>query len=178
MKSSAGTRKKKKRPGEYVFAARLESMGEGDAWTVFRVPFSVEEVFGTPSRVSVKGTVNGFPFRSSLFPMGDGQHFMMVNPQLWKGAKIKEGRAVQVALRLDSDIPVSEIPRDFKAALSRNTAARSLFEKLPYTEKKEYIRWVMAARRVETRARRVRKAVDMIMKGRRSGEKMDDPSES
>jgi len=83
-----------------------------------------------------------------------------------------------VALRLDSDIPVSEIPRDFKAALSRNAAAQSLFDKLPYTEKKEYIRWVMAARRVETRARRVRKALDMIMKGRRSGAKMDDPSES
>jgi hypothetical protein len=32
-------------------------------------PFDVVEVFGTRARVPVRGTINGYPFRSSLMPM-------------------------------------------------------------------------------------------------------------
>jgi Domain of unknown function (DUF1905)/Bacteriocin-protection, YdeI or OmpD-Associated len=167
--SSKRAGKTKSRPGVHVFSTRLESMGEDDAWSVFRIPFSVEEVFGTRDRVSVKGTINGFPFRSSLFPMGDGQHFMMVNQQMWEGAKIKEGRAVEVALQLDPDIRTLEMPHDLKTALARNKTARHLFEKLAYSRKKEYIRWIEAARRPETRIRRLRHAVAMIAQGRPYG---------
>jgi len=38
----------------------------------------VQETFGTKGRVPVKGTINGYPFRSSLMPMG-GCHMMPVN---------------------------------------------------------------------------------------------------
>lgn len=176
--SSKKVGKAKSRPGVHVFSTRLESMGEGDAWSVFRIPFSAEEVFGTRDRVSVKGTINGFPFRSSLFPMGDGQHFMMVNQQMWEGAKIKEGRVVEVALKLDPDIRILEMPHDLKTALARNKTARHLFEKLAYSRKKEYIRWIEAAKRPETRVQRIRKAIMLIVRGRKPGEKLDDSVEA
>jgi Bacteriocin-protection, YdeI or OmpD-Associated/Domain of unknown function (DUF1905) len=172
--SSKRTGRVKSRPGVHVFTTRLESMGEGDAWSVFRIPFSVEEVFGTRARVSVKGTINGFPFRSSLFPMGDSQHFMMVNQQMWAGAKIKEGRGVEVALQLDTAIRTVEMPHELKTALARNKTARHLFEKLAYSHKREFIRWIEAAKRPETRMQRIRKTVMMIVKGRKQGEKLDD----
>jgi hypothetical protein len=38
-------------------------------------PIDVRETFGTRGRVPVKGTINGYPFRSSLMPMG-GCHMM------------------------------------------------------------------------------------------------------
>lgn len=163
--------KVKPRPGVLAFKTRLESMGEGDAWTVFRMPFSVEEVFGTRARVPVKGTINGFPFRSSLFPMGEGRHFMMVNKEMWEGAKIQEGRAVQVVLQKDTDVRTVKVPRDLKTALFQNKTARNLFEKLSYIHKKEFIRWVESAKRPETRARRIRSAVTMITQGRTYGSK-------
>ena len=40
------------------FKATLERPDIRGAWTFIRVPFSVEEEFGTRSRVAVKGSVN------------------------------------------------------------------------------------------------------------------------
>ena len=144
-------------------------MGEGEDWTVFRMPFSVEEVFGTGGRVPVKGTINGFPFRSSLFPMGEGRHFMMVNKEMWEGAKIREGRPVEVILQKDTDVRTIPVPRDLKTALSQNKTARNFFEKLSLTHKREFIRWIESAKRSETRARRIRNAVTRIAQGRTYG---------
>jgi hypothetical protein len=61
------------------FTAQLEAVGPNGAWTFMTVPFNVEEVFGSKARVAVAGTINGFPFHSSLMPNGDGTHCMMVN---------------------------------------------------------------------------------------------------
>ena len=48
-------------------------MGPGKAWTCLVAPFSVEKAWGTRARVAIKGTVNGFNYRTSLFPMGGGE---------------------------------------------------------------------------------------------------------
>lgn len=61
------------------FQTKLQSMGPKGAWTALLVPFNVEKVFGSKARISVKGTINGFRYRTSIFPMGDGTHMMMVN---------------------------------------------------------------------------------------------------
>ena len=51
------------------FTVKLEGV-EGTAVAWLNAPFDVEETFGTYARVPVRGTINGFPFRSSLMPMG------------------------------------------------------------------------------------------------------------
>jgi Domain of unknown function (DUF1905) len=64
------------------FQASLVSKGPEGAWTYFSVPFDVHQVFGTKSRVAVRGTINGFAFRNSLMPDGDGTHSMMFSKEL------------------------------------------------------------------------------------------------
>src|SRR5688500_13491790 len=59
------------------FRVLLEK-AEGSEATGFYVPFDVLKVFGTRARVPVRGTINGFPFRSSIAPMGEGRHCMVV----------------------------------------------------------------------------------------------------
>ncbi|MGA7379798.1 MAG: DUF1905 domain-containing protein, partial [Terriglobales bacterium] len=51
---------------------------EGSSVAALAAPFDVKQVFGTIARVPVRGTINGFRFRSSLMPMG-GCHYMAVN---------------------------------------------------------------------------------------------------
>jgi hypothetical protein len=58
------------------FTVKLEGRGTSMSW--LNPPFDVVKVFGTRARVPVRGTINGFPFRSSLMPMG-GCHGMPVN---------------------------------------------------------------------------------------------------
>ncbi len=65
----------------------------GSEVAALKPPFDVVRVFQRKGRVPVKGTINGFPFRSSLMNMGEG-HMMVVNPQLRAGAQRKGGDTV------------------------------------------------------------------------------------
>ena len=66
------------------FKVKLDGM-EGSEVAALSVPFDVEKMFGTRARVAVRGTINHFPFRSSLMPMG-GCHRMVVNKTIRDGA--------------------------------------------------------------------------------------------
>jgi hypothetical protein len=58
---------------------KVKLMGQaGSEVAALKPPFDVVEVFQRKGRVPVKGTIDGFPFRSSLMNMGDG-HMMVVN---------------------------------------------------------------------------------------------------
>jgi hypothetical protein len=148
------------------FETKLVPMGEGNAWTGRIVPFSVEEVFGTKARVSIKGTINDFPIQSSLFPNGDGTHMLMVNKAMQQGAKVKTGDKVRVALEQDTAPRVVAVPKDLQAALNKNKTAKKLFERLPPSHKKDYVRHIDEAKKVETRQRRVRKTIEKLLETR------------
>jgi hypothetical protein len=54
-----------------------------------------------------------------------------------------------------------EVPDDFKAMLGQNKKARSFFEALSYGYKKEYVDWIISAKRAETRKERMQKTIMM-----------------
>src|SRR3984893_16315947 len=85
----------------------------GTEVAALKPPFDVVEVFQCKGRVPVKGTINGFPFRSSLMNMGDG-HMMPVNAQLRAGAHCKAGDTLAVLMELDEDKRTVEVPADLK----------------------------------------------------------------
>lgn len=70
------------------FRVELEKVENSEA-TSITIPFDVKEVFGTRARVPVRGTINRFPFRSSIFPMGKGKHYMVVNKAVREGQRLK-----------------------------------------------------------------------------------------
>ena len=126
------------------------------------IPFNVEEVFGTRARVPVTGTINGFAFRSSIFPQGNGVHYMVVNKTMREGAKVRVGDRVEVLLERDDAPRVVKPPPDFARALKASKAASARWEKLSYTHQKEYVKSIEEAKKPETRARRIEKALDQL----------------
>lgn len=56
------------------FEVKLEKQTHSEA-TSFVVPFDVQIVFGTRAQVKVRGTINSYPFRTSIAPMGGGKHY-------------------------------------------------------------------------------------------------------
>jgi len=146
-----------------TFKSKLVSEGPGGAWTFMKIPFNVEKVWGTRARLSVKGTINGLAFRSSIFPMGNGTHSMMVNKQMQAGAKAKPGDTVKVVMAPDTTPRLVAVPSELKKAFARNKAAQAAFEKMPYSHKKEYVEYIVEAKQAETRARRVAKALPMMV---------------
>lgn len=131
------------------------------------IPFDVEKVFGTRARVPVRGTVNGFAFRSSIFPTGDGHHYMVVNREVRAGAKVKGGDTVTVQMERDDEPRTVKPPADLARALKANKTASAAWEKLSYTRQKEYANAVEEAKKPETRARRVEKAVTELAAGKK-----------
>jgi hypothetical protein len=60
----------------------------------------------------------------------------------------------------------AELPPDLQQALEENDAARLTFERFPPSKRREYVEWVVEAKREETRQRRIRTAVEWLAEGR------------
>ena len=134
---------------------------EGSSAAALKPPFDVVEVFQRKGRVPVKGTINGFPFRSSLMNMGDG-HMMVVNADLRAGAKCKAGDTVSVVMELDAEKRTVELPADLKKIIHADPATKEAWAKLAFTHQKEHVRAIEDAKRPETREKRIAAMMDML----------------
>lgn len=63
--------------------------------------------------------------------------------------------------------PMPAAPADLVSALSKNKAAKATFEAFPPGCKREYIEWIVEAKREETRAKRLAQAVEWMAEGKR-----------
>lgn len=61
--------------------------------------------------------------------------------------------------------PPLAAPDDFRAALDSVPEAAALFDRLAPSHKKEYVRWIVEAKKAETRASRIVKAVEKLGQG-------------
>jgi hypothetical protein len=154
-------------PTKKSFRVKLEACTGSEA-ARFTVPFDAEKVFGTRARVPVRGTVNGHPFRSSIFPTGDGRHYMVVNRETREGANVRAGDTVGFVMERDEGPRVVTAPAELARALRANRGAKAAWDKLSYTRQKEHARAVEEAKRPETRARRVEKAIAELSAGAKS----------
>ncbi len=66
---------------------------------------------------------------------------------------------------------VPDTPSWFEEALDKNPAARSHFNKLAPSYRRNYIGWIMNAKQVETKLRRLGEAINMLSKGEKLGMK-------
>jgi hypothetical protein len=149
------------------FKAKLTAIGPKGAWTILPIPFNVAEIFATKARVPVTGTMNGFPFRNSLMPEGDGTHRMMVGKELQAGAKAQAGDTVSVVMKRDDQERRVDVPAELSAALKKNKQAAAFFADLSPSCKAEYASWIASAKQAETRASRATKAAEMLVAGKK-----------
>lgn len=142
------------------FKVKLEGEpGSSAAW--LNAPFDVPETFGTRARVPVRGTINGFPFRSSLMPMG-GCHGMAVNRAMREGARAKAGDVVDVVMEHDEEDRTVEAPPELQRELAKSKKAQERWEELSFTHKKEMANSVRDAKQEETKKRRLTKVMEIL----------------
>lgn len=85
-------------------------------------------------------------------------------------AAVELDRRQQQTPALRARRPPLPVPDDLAAALGRAPAAASFFESLPPSHKREYLEWIIEAKRPDTRSRRLESAVSMLAAGRRRNE--------
>jgi hypothetical protein len=141
------------------FTVKLDGKGSSVAW--LNAPFEVVR-----ARVPVRGTINGFPFRSSLMPMG-GCHGMAINKTMRDGAGIKAGDTVSVVMERDESERTVEVPPILKKELAKSKTAQTNWKGLSFTSQKEIVVSINGAKQEETRTRRLAKAMDILKAGKK-----------
>jgi hypothetical protein len=141
------------------FRAALDTE-EGSTFTFIKIPFDAKAVFGH-GRPPVRVTLNGFEYRSTLASYG-GVYYLGVNQTVREGAQVKAGDSVTVVLELDEKPRTVKAPADLARALKANPAAGARWKQLSFTHKKEYAEAIQEARKPETRARRIEKAIEQL----------------
>lgn len=61
----------------------------------------------------------------------------------------------------------AEIPDDMAAALGRNRAAKAAFDAFPPGAQRDYVDWIVEAKRPDTRLKRLAQAIEWIAEGKR-----------
>ena len=147
---------------KYKFTAEVHSGRGGGAYVLF--PYDVEKEFGTKGRVPVQVTLDGIPETTSLIKYGSPRHMLVVLKAVREKTGKVPGDTIEVVLWKDEVERVLEVPAEFQSRMKKEKLL-PFFERLSYTHRKEYCRWLTEAKKEETRQARLVKAIEMLRKG-------------
>jgi uncharacterized protein YdeI (YjbR/CyaY-like superfamily) len=149
------------------FKAVLERLGDvsagGLGWTIVRIPFEPSDVWANMVRLRVRGAVNGFEFRTSLFPFKAGGYFLLVNKAVQKGAGICSGESAEFSLEPDLEAREAELPDELAALLDEEDGLRAWYEGLSEYTRREIGKWVMGVKSDEARMRRAEQMAERLL---------------
>jgi hypothetical protein len=126
---------------------------------VIPIPFDPKKVFGK-ARPPVTVTLNGYTYRSTVASMGNGP-FLPLRRSHREAAGLDGTETLNVTLALDTEAREVEPPADLVKALKAVPKAWDRFRELSYTHQREHVEAVEGAKKPETRARRIQKAIAM-----------------
>ena len=145
------------------FEARLERMRSRLNWIIVHIPFDAAKVWGLRGQIKVKGEINGFGFRTSLFPTKEGQHILLVNKKMQKGALAKEGSVAHFKLEIDGEERTVIPPSELASILSQDRALQRWYEKLNHSTRADIAKWVSDTKSGEARVRRAEQIAERLL---------------
>jgi len=144
------------------FKAVLEKGQRALGWTIVRVPFGLEDL-GTMVRLRVRGEVNGFAFRTSLFPDARGGFYLLVNRAMQVGAGVALGEAAEFRLEADLEPREAELPDELAVLLDEEPGLREWFGELTEYMRREIGKWVVGVKSDEARMRRAEQMAERLL---------------
>src|SRR5258708_14864895 len=145
------------------FERVLERHEGSRGWVVIRIPFDVNKVWGKGGQVRVKGEINGFEFRSALFPTKSGIHFMLVNKKMQAGARVAPGMKTRFRMEPDTEVRAVKLPAELLRVFRESKRLQKFYESLNYSSRRDIGRWVGDAKHAETRVRRPEQPPERIL---------------
>jgi hypothetical protein len=145
------------------FSTTLQKRGPAAA--VVLADAQVTELGEGAKAFPVVATINGYTWRGRVSRMR-GEFLLGMSRDVRLGAGVEAGDSVEVDLALDTEPREVDIPPELAAALAVDAGARTRFDALAYTHRKEFARWVSEAKTDATRARRIEQTVEMLHAGR------------
>jgi hypothetical protein len=148
--------------GETTLTGQLVARGPAAAFVLD--DDQVAAVGEGAKRFPVVATINGYQWRTTVTRM-KGEFLVGLNREVREDASVEAGDTVTLTLALDTAPREVEVPEALAQALNADPEATAAFERLAFTHRKEFARWIAEAKREETRDRRVVQALEMIRAG-------------
>ena len=126
------------------------------------VPPAVSRALGDGPNIPVAGRAGGVTFRSTLTPRGNQAHRLFVHSRIWRPRRLDVGDTLEIQLERDYESREPDTPYDFLRALRDRPAARGVYAQSSVAQRREIGNWLAAAKRRETRERRIEVALDHL----------------
>jgi hypothetical protein len=141
-----------------TFEATISVNPGGGAWV--EVPGEVLDALGGGGRIPVQATFDGIAYRGSIASMG-GCMALGILKSIRTELSKEAGDPVTVTVERDTAERTVEVPADLAEALTE-AGLREAFDALSYSHRREHVNAVNDAKKPETRARRITKALEML----------------
>jgi Bacteriocin-protection, YdeI or OmpD-Associated/Domain of unknown function (DUF1905) len=148
-------------PETHRFSSVIErARGAGAA--VALIPSDVAAALGGLKQMRVTGSLNGIPFRSSTYPWQGRQLWGGLPKATREEARVELGDPVQIELTRDDSPRTVELAPELEAAFAAEPELRTRFESLSFSRKRLIAEPVAEAKKPETRAARLEKALGQL----------------
>jgi uncharacterized protein YdeI (YjbR/CyaY-like superfamily) len=146
------------------FTAVLEPLRTALGWVIARVPFDVDKAWPVRRGLRVRGEIDGFAFRTSLFAnAGGGGHFLLVNKKMQAGAGAAVGSKVRICLEPDMEERAAVVPPELALALRGDRRLRKWFDGLSYSARRQIGDWVIEPKSAEGRHKRAEAIAERML---------------
>jgi hypothetical protein len=151
------------RPVSRTFSAVLTRSGNSLNWVVIYLPFDAKKLWTARGQIRVKGEINHFAFRTTLFPTGDGRHYMIVNKQMQKGGGVRPGMEARFQIEPDLEVRPVPVSPELERALKESMRLQKFYRTLTPSMRTDIARFVAGAKQRETRVRRAEQCAVRLM---------------
>jgi hypothetical protein len=132
------------------------------------IPFDVEKVYGSKGQIKVKATFDGHAYRGVIANMGTGCHILGIRKDIRQAIGKQVGDVVQVTIEKDEAERVVDVPAELQKLLAKNPKAKTYFDSLSFTNRKEYALWISSAKKEETKAKRLKEILPKLLAGKKN----------
>lgn len=149
--------------GAKSFRAELERTKSSLNWVIVRMPFDVAKVWGSRGRLRVRGEINGFPFRTALFPTKEGVHFLLINRNMQAGSGARFGSTASFRVEPDTEKRPIVIPPDLQRYFDEERDLKRWYNKLNESARRDIGRWITDVKSKDAQARRAEQIAERMM---------------
>jgi hypothetical protein len=149
--------------GELTLKTTLQPRGPAAA--VVLADEQVAEIGEGRKAFPVRAAIDSYTWAGRVSRMG-GEFLLGLSREVREGAGVEAGDEVTVHIALDEAPREVEIPPALLRALETDPEAKAAFDRLAFTHRKEFARWIAEAKKDDTRERRVAQALEMLREGR------------
>jgi len=133
-------------------------------WVIARVPFDPAKAWPVRKGRRVRGEIEGFAFRTTLFPRpGGGEHYLLVNKKMQAAAGVRAGEKARIWLEPDLEEREILLPEELKRELNFDRRLRNWFDGLSDSMRRESGKWADEPKSPASRKKRAEKMAERLM---------------